>query len=174
MSAKNHPIGTDIHIPVTPITGIADNTQASNTLVPNDAIVRITDINGLFTALLIPFLIRFSSFAPQFCATQVENAFPKSCTGMYAKESIFTAAANAAIITVPKLFTNPCTIRIPKFMIDCCKLVITDKLRIRERFSFPQYISSFVILISFTFTYAQIQIPIPDTYCENTVAPAAP
>lgn len=51
MSAKNHPIGTDIHIPVTPMIGIADKIYANNTRVPSDAIVNITDIKGLFTAL---------------------------------------------------------------------------------------------------------------------------
>ena len=55
MSAKNHPIGTDIQIP----------------------------FNSFF--FLCPVVL---------CHVG-ENAFPKSCTGMYAKESIFTAAANA-------------------------------------------------------------------------------
>ena len=33
---------------------------------------------------------------------KVEKAFPNSCTGMYAKESILTAAAKAAMTAVPK------------------------------------------------------------------------
>ena len=50
---------------------------------------------------------------------KVEKAFPNSCTGMYAKESILTAAAKAAMTAVPKLLTSPCIIRMPKFMTDC-------------------------------------------------------
>ena len=53
----------------------------------------------------------------------VENALPKSCTGMYANASIFTAAANAAITAAPKLFTSPCTIKMPRFITDCCTQV---------------------------------------------------
>ena len=34
--------------------------------------------------------------------------------------SIFTAAAKAAITVGPKLFTSPCTMRMPKFITDCC------------------------------------------------------
>ena len=37
--------------------------------------------------------------------------------------------AVSAMITVPKLFTRPCTIRMPKFMMDCWTLVITERLR---------------------------------------------
>ena len=57
---------------------------------------------------------------------KVENALPKSCTGIYAKESIFTAAAKAAMTTVPKLFTRPWTIRMPKFITDCWAQVRTE------------------------------------------------
>ena len=64
---------------------------------------------------------------------KVENAFPNSCTGIYAKESIFTAAAKAAITAVPKLLTNPCIIRIPKFMTDCCTQVSVEKETISFR-----------------------------------------
>ena len=74
----------------------------------------------IHTAIRIPRRIRSTRPAPKFCAINVEKAFPKSCTGIYAKESIFTAAAKAAITAVPKLFTSPCTIRIPKFITDCC------------------------------------------------------
>ena len=36
---------------------------------------------------------------------------------------IFTPAAKAAIVTAPKLFTRPCTVRIPRFITDCCAQV---------------------------------------------------
>ena len=39
-----------------------------------------------------------------------------------------TAAAKEAMIVVPKLLTSPCTARIPRFMIDCCKHVRAEKL----------------------------------------------
>lgn len=51
MSAGNRPIGMDIHIPITPNAGTGDRIYARSTLVPSERIVRITDINGLFTAL---------------------------------------------------------------------------------------------------------------------------
>ena len=54
---------------------------------------------------------------------------PKSCTGRYANESIFTAAANAAIVTGPKLSTSRCTSRMPKFIADCCAHVNSDMSR---------------------------------------------
>ena len=44
-----------------------------------------------------------------------------------------TAAAKAAMITGPKLFTRPCTIRIPKFMTDCCTQVRMERLHISRR-----------------------------------------
>ena len=34
-----------------------------------------------------------------------------------------TAAANAAMTAVPKLLTSPCTIRMPRFITDCCRQV---------------------------------------------------
>ena len=33
--------------------------------------------------------------------------------------ALLTAAAKAAMMTVPKLFTKPCTIRMPRFITDC-------------------------------------------------------
>ena len=47
----------------------------------------IADTNRLkamdtITALFMPFLIRYFSPAPKFWAIKVENAFPKSCTGI--------------------------------------------------------------------------------------------
>ena len=37
--------------------------------------------------------------------------------------SIFTATAKAAMTAVPKLFTRPWTMRMPKFITDCCRQV---------------------------------------------------
>ena len=51
VSARNQPIGIDTHIPITPNAGTGDRIYARSTLVPSERIVRITDINGLFTAL---------------------------------------------------------------------------------------------------------------------------
>ena len=45
-------------------------------------------------------------------------------------------------MTVPKLFTRPCTIRMPKFMMDCCTLVMTERFRIEARFCLSQRQSS--------------------------------
>ena len=39
-----------------------------------------------------------------------------------------TAAAKAAITTSPKLLTRPCTIKMPKFIMYCCKQVSEDLL----------------------------------------------
>ena len=44
--------------------------------------------------------------------------------------SVFTAAAKAAMTTVPKLFTSPWTMRIPKFITDCCRQVSEERLSI--------------------------------------------
>lgn len=41
----------DTHIPITPKVDTGDRIYARSTLVPSERIVRITDINGLFTAL---------------------------------------------------------------------------------------------------------------------------
>ena len=49
------------------------------------------------------------------------------------KESIFTPAAKAAIVAVPKLFTSPCTVNMPKFMTDCCTHVSEEKAAISLR-----------------------------------------
>lgn len=45
------PIGIDTHIPITPKVDTDDRIYARSTLVPSERIIRITDINGLFTAL---------------------------------------------------------------------------------------------------------------------------
>lgn len=38
----------------------------------------------------------------------------------------FIAAAKAAMTTVPKLLTNPCTMRMPRFITDCCTQVSAE------------------------------------------------
>ena len=78
------------------------------------------------------------------------------------------------MITVPKLFTRPCTIRMPKFMMDCWTLVMTDKLRIISRFFLSQRQSAFLGHNCGNFLRVYNPMPMPDTNCENTVAPAAP
>lgn len=88
--------------------------------------------------------------------------------------SIFTAAANAAITAVPKLLTSPCTIRIPKFMIDCCMDVSRDRLRILFKISLRKCLCPRPNRRMGTFFHAYIQMPSPDTYCAITVAAAAP
>ena len=55
ISARNQPIGTDHHIPVTPISGIAESMYARITLVPNDKKVSMTDIPGFPSALYRPY-----------------------------------------------------------------------------------------------------------------------
>ena len=44
--------------------------------------------------------------------------------------SIFTAAAKAAMTVAPKLLTSPCTIRMPKFITDCCTQVSEERRKI--------------------------------------------
>ena len=73
----------------TRIRGAAKHTTPRLTHRENTADVK--------NALRTPRRMRSVFPAPKFCATKVENALPKSCTGMYANASIFTAAANAAI-----------------------------------------------------------------------------
>ena len=104
----------------------------------------------------------------------VENALPKSCTGMYANASIFTAAANAAITAAPKLFTSPCTIKMPRFITDCCTQVKMEYpaislIRLAWMGERLHSARSCGHLMS-----AQIMMPMPETYCAMTVAPAAP
>ena len=72
-----------------------------------DTEIMMLNIPLIKNAVFVPLRMRSYFFAPKFCATKVEYAFPKSCTGRYEKVSIFTAAANAAITTEPKLFTSP-------------------------------------------------------------------
>ena len=79
------------------------------------------------TDRFMPCRMRSSFLAPWFWATKVEKALPKSCTGEYARVSTFTATANADITVVPKLFTSPCTMRIPRFMMDCWMQVSAEK-----------------------------------------------
>ena len=78
------------------------------------------------------------------------------------------------MITVPKLFTRPCTIRMPKFMMDCCTLVITERFRMVSRFFLSQRQSAFFGHSCGNFFSVYSPMPMPDTNCENTVAPAAP
>lgn len=53
-SAKNHPIGIDIQIPVTPTPAIFVNPYANATLIPKEITVKITDTTGLLTARKYP------------------------------------------------------------------------------------------------------------------------
>ena len=78
------------------------------------------------------------------------------------------------MMTVPKLFTRPCTIRMPKFMMDCCTLVITERFRMVSRFFLSQRQSAFFGHSCGNFFSVYSPMPMPDTNCENTVAPAAP
>ena len=85
-----------------------------------------------------------------------------------------TAAAKAAITVSPKLFTRPCTIRMPRFITDCWTQVRMEKLAIsrilarrtgrswRRGRSWGQRIR------------ANAPSPMPETYWEMTVASAAP
>ena len=63
----------------------------------------------------------------------MEKALPKSCAGMYANDSIFTAAANAAMTISPNEFTSPWIIRMPKFITDCCTQVSEESEKISRR-----------------------------------------
>ena len=83
---------------------------------------------------------------------------------MYAIVSIFTATENAAMTTEPKLFTTVCTIRIPRFITDCCKQVNPDSDKILRKFRLSHRISRRVSRNS----------PTPETYCAMAVASAAP
>ena len=51
ISASAHPIGIATQIPVAPISGIAESTYASTTLVPREITVSTTLTPGLFIAL---------------------------------------------------------------------------------------------------------------------------
>jgi len=87
--------------------------------------------------------------------------------------SIFTPAAKAAITVVPKLFTSPCTRRMPKFMILCCRLVRRESSDISQKTCLLQTMSFLEIWKSFL-KRQSIKIPTPETYWEMTVAWAAP
>ena len=78
------------------------------------------------------------------------------------------------MMTVPKLFTRPCTIRMPKFMMDCWTLVITERFRMVLRFCLSQRQSSLRGHSSGNFFRVYTPMPMPDTNCEKVVAPAAP
>ena len=53
-SAKNHPMGTDAQIPLTPIQGTAERVYARATRVPKEMTVSTTDIPGLLIARKYP------------------------------------------------------------------------------------------------------------------------
>ena len=98
---------------------------------------------------------------------------PKSCTGRYAKASILTAAANAAMTTVPKLLTSPCTARMPRFMTDCWMQVSAEK----DAISFMRAGRSLArqaARSSGNPNQVYSAMPTPETYCAMTVASAAP
>ena len=88
--------------------------------------------------------------------------------------SIFTAAAKAAMTTVPKLFTSPWTMRIPKFITDCCRQVSEDRLSISLSIATEKCRSDFRGRKERHFISTYTAMPIPDTYCAMTVARAAP
>ena len=88
--------------------------------------------------------------------------------------SIFTATAKAAMITVPKLFTRPWIIRIPKFITDCWAQVITEYRITLSSVSFLRRIYSLLIRRAGTLHSVYAAIPTPDTAWEITVASAAP
>ena len=88
--------------------------------------------------------------------------------------SIFTATAKAAMTAVPKLFTRPWTMRMPKFITDCCTQVRRENRAISSTRSFSQRTSwrlgrSWGILAS-----VNASSPSPDTHWERLVAKAAP
>ena len=81
---------------------------------------------------------------------------------------------NAAITAAPKLFTSPCTIKMPRFITDCCTQVKMEYpaislIRLAWMGERLHSARSCGHLMS-----AQIMMPIPETYCAMTVAPAAP
>ena len=85
-----------------------------------------------------------------------------------------TAAANAAITVVPKLLTSPCTARMPRFMMDCCRQVSAEKpaisrMRLRRRRTAGSRRTS-----AGNRTQVYAAMPRPETYCAMTVASAAP
>ena len=78
------------------------------------------------------------------------------------------------MITVPKLLTRPCTIRIPKFMMDCCTLVMTDRLRMVSRLALSQRQSDFSGRSCGNFFRVYSAMPMPEMNWEKVVAAAAP
>ena len=84
-----------------------------------------------------------------------------------------TAAANAAMTTVPKLLTNPCTAKIPKFMMDCWMQVSAENPAI----SFMRLALNLLWAACRTSgnrTQVYTEMPTPETYCAMIVASAAP
>ena len=126
------------------------------------------------TAVWIPAVTRSGRLAPWFCEINREKALPNSCTGIYASVSILTAAAKAAMIAVPKLFTRPWIIKIPKFITDCCKQVKNAYRPTSENVVFRKIRCSFFGKSCGFFHKATMVMPIPEIPCAITVAPAAP
>ena len=85
-----------------------------------------------------------------------------------------TPAAKAAMTTVPKLFTRPWTMRMPKFITDCCTQVssenwlisLSSSRRIRRWRAWGQRKAYRA--------RAKISSPRADTHWEKAVAAAAP
>lgn len=88
--------------------------------------------------------------------------------------SIFTPAAKAAMTAVPKLFTSPCTRRIPKFMMDCWRLVRRESSDMSRNMLPFHTISDRLRWKSFLKRKQYPKIPRPETYWEMMVAWAAP
>ena len=88
--------------------------------------------------------------------------------------SIFTATANAAITTGPKLFTTACTISIPRFMTDCCRHVSPESDRMLRKCLPFHFMSLRRGRYSGQAARKKISMPIPEAYCAITVAAAAP
>ena len=74
----------------------------------------------------------------------------------------------------PKLFTIPCTVRIPRFITDCCSDVMTESDISSEKRCLSAFISLIPNLRIFSFLAIVIASPMPAAYCDMTVATAAP
>ena len=122
----------------------------------------------------IPARMRSGCRAPKFCATNVEKALLKSCAGIYANDSIFTAAANAAMTISPNEFTSPWIISMPKFITDCCTQVSEESEKISRRRAASKRSSSLFGSRSGQRRSVKTASPSPEKYCAMTVAHAAP
>ena len=123
---------------------------------------------------LMPLRMRPALPAPAFWAIKVPNPLPKSVAGIMAKLSILPAAAKAAMTVTPKLFTSPCTSRMPKFITDCCRLVST-LLRPSRRSSAPSGRQSSRVGRRPGTVMSRIpRASTADPYWQSTVASAAP